>query len=61
MPLCLSCRVCAKSMGANEISKTPESGISARQCTARTGGMRLDVKDLNTPDKECLYDYLEWF
>ena len=48
-------------MGANEISKTPESGISDRQFTACTGGMRLGVKDLHTPDKECLYDYLECF
>ncbi len=48
-------------MGANEIFKTPGSGISVRQCMARASGMRLDVKDLDTPAKECLHDHLECF
>ena len=61
MPLCLSCLVCAQSMGPNEISKTPESGISVRQCMARASGMRQDVQDLDTPAKEYLHDHLECF
>jgi len=48
-------------MGPNEISKTPESGISVRQCMARASGMRQDVQDLDTPAKEYLHDHLECF